>query len=206
MKRIVRLTERDLTRIVKRVINESSERKEILVENPVVFGITKVVEGGQAAYRWYKAAEYLGDGLEVYSKYKDFTDDADGFDDVNEEKSLSSLFAAASAAPGPTDVDYKTKIKQLYNAMYGLDITGSGEDVVLEVMSSLKNRNQLSKLIHNWKSITGSDESLYDWLLGDLYAEDIWNAIGSWKDKYAKYNYIIVKGKKMYLNPKVVLA
>ena len=44
--------------------------------------------------------------------------------------------------------------------------------------------NQLSTLIRHWKSNTGTNESLYEWLIGDLDEDEIWDAIGSWKDKY----------------------
>ena len=74
---------------------------------------------------------------------------------------------------------------------------GTWEDDVEEVMGSLKNMNQLSKLIHKWEEVTGSDESLYDWLVNDLWEEQIWDAIGSWKDKYTIYGVYQTKDGKI---------
>jgi hypothetical protein len=183
MKKIIRLTERDLTRIVKRVISESSERKEIIVENPVVWGIEKVAKAGYNIYKWYKLAEIGHDLAQIATNATDIVPLKEDWA-LDKKKSLSNLFYWGTKNTGSSDVDYKTKINTLYNAMEG---GGTWEDDVEEVMGSLKNMNQLSKLIHNWKSITGSDESLYDWLLGDMWDFDVWDAIGSWKDKYKVY-------------------
>lgn len=154
MKRIVRLSERDLTRIVRRVIKEQIGFIEILGRIP---------ETGQ---------EVTG----MVGVRDSYVVDATDFD-----KSVSNLFYWAKKNTGPSDVDYKSKNLKLYNAMNG---AGTTEADVKEVLGSLKNMNQLSKLVNNWTSNTGSSDSLYDWLIGDMYAEDIWKSIGSWKSKY----------------------
>ena len=176
-----RLTERDLTRIVRRVINES--KKEELVSEQTLWGLAKI--GARAATVGKQTADRIG----LVKDIVDALNSAAGqhFErgmKIDEQKSLSNLFYWGTKNNGPSDVDYKTKINTLYNAMQG---GGTWEDDVEEVMGSLKNMNQLSKLIHNWKSITGSDESLYDWLVGDMWEKEVWDAIGSWKDKYAVY-------------------
>jgi hypothetical protein len=173
MKKIIRLTERDLTRIVKRVINES--KKEELVSEQTLWMLNRI---GNWSKKGLDAAQTGGNINYLNSGMVPFT--ATGTR-VDKPKSLSNLFYWGTKNTGTSDVDYKTKIKKLYNAMDG---AGTWEDDVSEVLGSLKNMNQLSTLIRHWKSNTGTNESLYDWLIGDLDEDEIWDAIGSWKDKY----------------------
>jgi hypothetical protein len=163
MKKIIRLTESDLTRIVKRVISEQIGWQLASTPNTEL-DMVGVMQMHQTGY---------GGG-------------------VDNAKSLSNLFYWAKKNNGTSDIDYKSNILKLYNAMNG---AGTTESVLKEVLGGLQNMNQLSKLVNNWTSITGSSDSLYDWLIGDEYAEYLWQYIGSWKDKYSVYQ----KGKYIQL-------
>lgn len=158
MKRVVKLTESDLTRIVKRVMSEQLGFIEMLSRLP---------ETGQDVV----GLNTIGDPI-----IRDTT---------NFEKSVSNLFYWAKKNTGSSDVDYKSKIMKLYNAISG---PGTNETDVKQVLSSLQNMNQLSTLVRNWKSVTKSTDSLYTWLIGDLDEGEIWSYIGSWKLKYTIHN------------------
>jgi hypothetical protein len=150
-KKIIRLTESDLSRIVKKVINEQIGWLEIIDALP---------ETGQDVYG-------INSG---FQKYK-----------TDYEKSFSNIFYWAKSKPHGSVPDYKAKIWKLYNAMNG---AGTWEEDVTSVLGSLQNMNQLSTLINNWKVVTGSSDSLYSWLIGDMDEEEMCKSFGEWAKKY----------------------
>lgn len=116
-------------------------------------------------------------GQDVYGVGSNYDLDNTDFD-----KSLLKLFANAKGKTHASVPDHKNLILKLYNAMNGV---GTTESTVIQVLSSLKNINELATILANWESVTKSSESLYKWLIGDMDAESVWRALGKWKLEYA---------------------
>lgn len=94
--------------------------------------------------------------------------------------SLKSLFNLAKSAKPARHPQTKTRIKSLQSGMEG---PGTVEPTVRTVLKSLANIGELADLVLNWTAVTGSGQSLYDWLIGDLSAKEVWHALPGFKEK-----------------------
>ena len=74
--------------------------------------------------------------------------------------------------------DYMWDLKK---AMEGF----GGNSEVLTILSKLS-LSELSTIIHNWKKAVNTEDSLYEWLDGELGLswDDIWDSIGDFKNNF----------------------
>jgi len=183
MKKIITLTENDLTRIVKRVIEEQGIMTFARPTARSGFNLSKSVPSSG------KPMPSPQDGVDVVDWPLQMCQDKDYSQIVRE------LFVAISKTPKHTitipkkgetyskvSSDYYliNYIKKLKSLMEGV----GGNKGVLDIFSKLTLKD-FSTIINNWKKVTGSNQSLYEWLEGEwgISWKEVWNSIGGFKNK-----------------------
>lgn len=151
MKKIIRLTESDLTRIVRRVIKEQA---------PLGLNLSKPTPN-------------LTRGIGRLGRPDDGPDSGgNNTDDYYDcsikkpmDKQVKEVFDSLekSSQGSPSD-KIKKYIIRLKNSMEGI---GSTDDVY-NVFKEVKDKSTISSIIKNWKSVTKSSESLYEWISSEM--------------------------------------
>jgi hypothetical protein len=192
-RKVIRLTESDLRRIVKRLLSEQGFTL-LGTSNPVRprFDLSK---GGSTSSG--KRLPTPEDGIDVIDPI------IGGSSERDKEYMVKDLFNKLSKSPTykiePSKDGVYSKLSNLYylieyiydlkNIMEGI----GGNDRVLDIFSEL-DKKDLSTIINYWKVFTKSDKSLLEWLDGEwgISWDEIWDSIGDFKNEmgielYKKY-------------------
>jgi hypothetical protein len=182
MKKIIRLTESDIRRIVKRVIKEqgilgiTSARTGINLSKPLPYG--KPMPSPQ---------DGVDSGVEIRNlpmcQDKDYSQTVrELFMEISKTPKHTITIPKKGESYSKVSSDYYliNYMKKLESSMEGL----GGNDEVLKIFSKLTLKD-FSTIINNWKKFTNSNESLYGWLSGELGIswKEVWNSIGGFKNK-----------------------
>jgi len=182
MKKIIRLTESDLNRIVERVIKEqgallglASRASAPNLKNPSVGRRMPSPESDEGT---------IGpDGFPICND-KDYSELVyELFTHILKTPPYSIYIPKNGEKISEYSSDFYiiNYIRKLKSLMDGI----GGNKGVLEIFSKLTLKD-FSTIINNWKEVTGSNKSLYDWLKDEwgISWKEVWDSIGSFKNKF----------------------
>jgi hypothetical protein len=184
-----------IEKIKRQLIEESNKR--ILGEQTILPGLgNNLINVGRAGVRNLKRAS-KGSRTEYDDGVVNFR--GSNLIDRDMEDIVYDLFNEIAKTPhknifhsdGTISV-YRGNVKNpnyyLYEYMWDLKkaMEGwGGNSEVLTILSKLS-LSELSTIIHNWKKAVNTEDSLYEWLDGELGLswDDIWDSIGDFKNNF----------------------
>ncbi len=195
MKKIVRLTESDLVRIVKRVLNEQSigsgpahsVNSKPKSNNPVCskfvdYAPVTKSNSSRLGITDEPVFQYSAVYLEPHSNGK-----FEGKNLAGKKVWLNSR-GFSDWKPGNTKLAY-TAAKQLYDGVSGVDISGQGTKKILNVVKMWKSFDLFTQndFLKEWYKLTKNIETPWEAIAGD-YEQDLADKmIDDSKDKAQKY-------------------
>ena len=173
MKRIIRLTEGELVKIIEQMMVEPIFN---VSKNTGFAGRTPKVEDGVDV-----DMDLISSKCEVKKTM---------------EMIIKEIFSSLEkSSTSSSNEKVKKYINRLKNSMEGL---GSTEDVY-NVFREIKDKETISSVIKNWKSVTKSNDSLYEWISSEMTVR--WVMIYSILQKNKFYGVTFnpcIKERKLY--------